>query len=348
MKISFFLGSMRRGGAERVISILANHYSAKGWDVEIALLLDTTVQYQLNENIKIIDLTAGTGSYFKRLPSWLKKIRKYVKNSKPDRIVSFIGRINLLVATACRGLNVPIIASERNDPKQDGRSKFMLWLCNRCYRRVKTVVFQTSYQEQCFSSKLKNKSCIIQNPVTVKVEPSNISENYIVTAGRLIEQKNQKLLIDSFKIVNEVYPDFKLDIYGEGALKETLQNQIETLNLKEVVSLKGAVSDLHERIANASVFVISSEFEGASNALIEAMMLGLPCITTNYPGANEVIFDGENGLVVERNNVQALADAIMKILKDKDLQSQLRKQALATSEIYKTENVIKKWESVIE
>ncbi len=348
MKITFFLGSMRRGGAERVISILANHYCSKGWDVEIALLLDTDVQYELNENIKIVDLTAGKGGYFKRLPKWLGKIRKHVKASKPDKILSFIGRINVLVINACRGLKVPIVVSERNDPHRDGRSKFMLWLCNKSYKKASKIVFQTKYQQGCFSKKLRAKSCIIQNPVSVKFLPTKECDELFVTAGRLIAQKNQSMLINAFSLVIEKYPNVKLKIYGDGELKDKLQAQINSLNLQNSVTLEGAVSDLHERIVTAKAFVMTSEFEGASNALIEAMMLGLPCITTDYPGADEVITNGKDGLIIERQNVQSLVDAMIKILNDENLRRSLKEQAILTSNAYKTEKVLRMWEDAIE
>ena len=117
MKISFFIGGMRRGGAERVISILANDYCQRGWDVDIVLLLNNAVEYDLDSRINIVNITKKSGGYLKNAPRWLGGIRKYLKNRKPDRVVSFVGRINALVLTANIGLKLPVVVSERNDPK---------------------------------------------------------------------------------------------------------------------------------------------------------------------------------------------------------------------------------------
>ena len=218
-RISFFIGSMHGGGAERVISIIANHYCQMGWNVDIALLFDKDIGYDLDARINIIDLAQAQGSYYKRLPKWLLGIRRYVKKTKPDRIVSFVGRINVLVLTACLGLKVPIIVSERNDPKHDGRSNLMLKICNWSYKRAKAVVYQTKYEQSCFSNKLNN-GVVIANPVTIAVEPEKTTRPFeIVTAGRLLPQKNQALLIDAVAQIKERYPAVTLKIYGNGALK---------------------------------------------------------------------------------------------------------------------------------
>ena len=217
-RISFFIGSMHGGGAERVISIIANHYCQMGWNVDIALLFDKDIGYDLDARINIIDLAQAQGSYYKRLPKWLLGIRRYVKKTKPDRIVSFVGRINVLVLTACLGLKVPIIVSERNDPKHDGRSNLMLKICNWSYKRAKAVVYQTKYEQSCFSNKLNN-GVVIANPVTIAVEPEKTTRPFeIVTAGRLLPQKNQALLIDAVAQIKERYPAVKLTRISGAAL----------------------------------------------------------------------------------------------------------------------------------
>jgi len=348
MKISFFIGSLRRSGAERVISILANHYASKGWDVEIALLLDMTVGYELDERIKVVNLNVGKGSYLKRMPLWLNKIRSYVKTSKPDRVVSFIGRINVLVLNALRGLKVPVIVSERNDPKHDGRGSFMLWLCNESYKKASAIVHQTKYEESCFSPKLAPKSHIVPNPVSVNADLKEPSGRRVVTAGRLLPQKNHAMLIDAVGKVKEDFPDVKLDIYGGGSLMDELTQKVKKMNLEDTVTLHGGVSDLHEKIADASVFAMTSEFEGLSNALLEAMTLGLVCISTDYPGADEVIAHNENGILVPCGDDEKLAEELKRIFSDKDLEQKLRNSAKEASEKYTLKEVIKKWEAVIE
>lgn len=349
MKIVFFIGSMGRGGAERVISILANHYAKKNWQVEIILLLDNLVKYELDDKIKIVDLSLK-GSYLKNLFYWIFYIRRYIKEKKPDRIVSFIGRINYLVLTASIGMKIPIIVSERNDPKHDGRNKFLQFYGNICYRLAKAIVFQTNYEKLCFDKVLYEKSFIIANPVEISCSPvKNFSDNLeIVTAGRLRSQKNHEMLIKAFNIVNKKFPSLKLKIYGEGHLKNKLQSLIENYNLSDKIKLCGNVSDLHERISNSTIFILTSNYEGLSNSLIEAMMLGLPCITTDYSGANEIIKNNFNGIIVPKNDVLFLANQIIFLLENKNLRKKLSKNGLEIAKNYKKEIILKEWEKIIE
>lgn len=345
-KISFFIGGMTRGGAERVISILANHYSDLGWNVDIVLLLEDRVDYILNDDINIVNMVIK-GSYIKAAPKWLLNIRKYLKARKPDRIVSFVGRINILVLTAKLGLKIKTVISERNDPKHDGRGKLITTYGNLIYRTADCIVYQTQYEKSCFPKNLEKKSRIIVNPVSVKTQAHDTQKHCVVTAGRLLPQKNQALLIDAVSKLKDKYPDIHLTIYGDGNLKEQLESHVKRLGLEDNVNLPGNVQDLHERIASAEIFVMTSEFEGLSNALIEAMMIGLPCITTDYPGSDEVIKDGYNGLVTPRNDVRAMSEAIEKLFTNTDLKNEILVNSKTESKRYMSEEVLKKWDSVI-
>ena len=348
MKISFFIGSVGRGGAERVISILANDYCARGWDVDIVLLLKNVVEYDLNSNIRIVDITPKKGGYVENAPRWLIDIRHYLKECKPDRVVSFVGRINALVLTASIGLKTPIIISERNDPKQDGRGTVMQWYCNRIYKRAKAIVYQNEHEKSCFSKSLERKGCIIPNPVNVSATCEERT-NIVATAGRLIEQKNQKILVSAMAQVHKSFPDVKCRIYGEGSLKSSLQSQINELGLQDTVTLEGNVKDIHQCLAQCGIFALTSNFEGLSNALIEAMMLGLACITTDYPGAQELIENNENGLVVPLNDSDTLAAAIIRLIENKDCCADtLAKKGKAFSANFRAETVLEQWHNVIE
>ena len=349
MKISFFIGSMCRGGAERVISILANDYCQRGWDVDVVLLLQSAVEYDLDSRIRIVDITKKAGGYVQNAPRWLGGIRRYLKERKPHRVVSFIGRINALVLTAALGLKLPIVVSERNDPKHDGRGRLMLGYCNRIYRTAKAIVYQNEHEKSCFDKALESKGCIIPNPVSVLATREGALPPVVATAGRLIEQKDQKLLIDAMAQVHKLHPEVTCHIYGEGHLHEALQAQIDTLGLTDVITLEGNVQDIHARLANCGVFALTSDFEGLSNALIEAMMVGLPCITTDYPGAKELIQDGQNGLVVPMHDAEALAAAIVKLIENNDgCADTLAKQGKLSAARFHAETVLNQWHSVIE
>lgn len=347
MKISFFIGTMMRGGAERVISILANHYCDLGWEVDIIILLANRVDYELDPKINIIDFSR-TGNYFKAVFGWLRDIRKYMKKSKPDRVVSFIGRINVLVLTAKLGLKVRTIVSERNDPKHDGRGKLISAYCKMIYKTADVIVYQTEYEKSCFPKTLDTKGYIIPNPVSVRVHRHDTIRHKVVTAGRLLPQKNQELLIAAVAKLQLDYPDIMLFIYGEGSLRSRLEDIALELGVKNNVVMPGNVVDWHEQVADAGVFALSSEFEGQSNALLEAMMIGLPCVTTDYPGADEIIQDGVNGLIVPRGNVDAMADAIKRLFEDDSLRERIILEAEKKCEKYHRDIVLKIWRNTIQ
>jgi len=348
MRIAFFIGHMGAGGAERVISILANDYADKGWDVDIIMLLANRVEHKLRPQIRTISLVGTSERYTKNAMSWLVRIRSYVKNEKPDRVVSFIGRINALVLTATIGMKVPVIVSERNDPKHDGRGKVMLWYCNTIYHRAKAIVFQNKYEQSCFDDSLKHKGVVVPNPVEVSAVKTYMGQEFIITtAGRLHPQKNHHMLIDAMEIVHSTHASVKCRIYGDGILREELRSYIDQKNLADCVTLEGNHTDIHEKLAECSLFILTSEYEGLSNALIEAMMIGLPCVTTDYGGADELIHDGENGFIVKRNKCDDLADILLRLIEDSSLQKRISASAREYAKQFSAEVVLKQWESVI-
>lgn len=347
-KIAFIIGSMRRGGAERVISILANYYAHKEWAVDVITLLDDRNEYELNNQVNVVHLCGKSNSRLKQLPMWLFRIRKYVVNEKPDRIVSFIARINIITIFSCLGLKKHIVISERNDPKADGRSVFLRTAAYLFYPLADTVVFQTKWAQSCFCKKIKNKSVIIPNPVQVTKESLCVKEKKIAAVGRLLEQKNHSMLINAFKKVHDDYPEYKLFIYGEGRLRNQLLKQIQALKLDEAVFLPGNVSNIHEKISDAEMFVLSSNYEGMSNALLEAMMMGLPCISTDCAGSNEIIVDNVNGLLTPIGCADKLSECMIRLINDKELSALISKESKISAKAFDTEELIKKWESIIE
>ena len=224
----------------------------------------------------------------------------------------------------------------------------MLWYCNKIYHRAKAIVFQNKYEQSCFSESLKSKGVVIPNPVQVSRTKGNEgSDAVIATAGRLNRQKNHFMLIDAMKIVCEKHSQVKCRIYGEGDLRNDLQDYIYSRDLANVVTLEGNHTDIHEKLAECSVFVMTSEFEGLSNALIEAMMIGLACISTDYPGASELIQSGKNGIIVERKDSEALASQIVALIDDPSERNRLAKAATESSKSYRAEVVLEKWRCVI-
>lgn len=308
-RIFFICGSMSKGGAERVLSNIANYLI--DCDIYILTLLNFNSDYYLNSNVQIINLSK-TGSYFKNVFYWVTNIRKTIRLYQPDTILSFAGRINILTIISNLGIKNNLVVSERNDPNNDGRSRSIIFLTNLLYNLADIVVFQTEYAKSIFSKKVQKKSLIIPNPI--HPELSSISrnkiENKIVTVGRLEYQKNHKLLINAVSQLHEKYPAYVLEIYGKGTLEKELDTQIKELNAQSFIFLKGQIDVIYNCIKSAALFVLPSRFEGVSNALLEAMMLGIPCVTSNYPGSNEIITHNKNGYTFNNQDLYDLIRVI--------------------------------------
>ena len=346
-RILFVIGSMGRGGAERVISILANEYAERGSEVRILTLLDDEIGYALKEGVEVVPLCDKNKSRIRQLPFWLYQIRRAVRIYQPDVVVSFIARINIVTLLSCLGMKQRIVVSERNDPARDGRSPLVRLATRLLYPFAALVVFQTAWAQACFPRRLWKRSAIIPNPISVSTGALQVKSKKIVSVGRLVEQKNHKLLIKAFKVVHESHPEYSLFIYGDGPLRTELVKQVDALGIAHAVFLPGVVPDVHEKIADAEMFVLSSDYEGLSNALLEAMMMGLPCISTYCAGSDEVIVDGENGLLVPVGNHVALAEAMIKMIESPSLARELGQRSRASASRFRKEEVIKDWNSIL-
>ena len=353
MKISFFIGEMGVGGAETVLAQIANHYAENKWDVEIVMLLGNQVareHFHLDERIKIVNLSNPGKSYFKNSFRWLKNINKHFKSFKPDVAVSFVGRVNAVVLTASLFNKIPIVVSERSDPHNDGRGETMLKYCDWVYKRANAIVFQTSYQKHCFSDGHEKRSHIIPNPINITQVNSSINEDpyLIVTAGRLHPAKNHKMLIRAMSIVKNAFPVAKCKIYGEGGLMSELAQLIKAEGLQDTVFLEGRKDDIGNYIEKAKVFAMSSDFEGLSNALMEAMLMGKICISTNYNGVEDLIEDGKNGVIVPMDDEKAMANAIIGALSSTDGKYDLMRGKAKEKMIQCTpSHIMSRWDNVI-
>ena len=347
-KITFVTGSMGRGGAERVISLLANFYVKMGSDVSILMLLHDKVEYELDERIKVINLSKENVKALFDMPRLIWNVHNYVKKEKPEAVVAFMAQICLVTGFACRGLKTRLIQSERIDPAAVGRGRFYEMLLNHVYANGDITVLQTKRARNYFPEKVRENSVIIPNPIAVKCTAVQQRSGRIVTAGRLTKQKNQAMLIEAFAALHKRYPRYTLDIYGEGPLEEELQAKIDALGLNGVVVLKGNVPNIHEEMADAEIFVLPSNFEGLSNALLEAMMMGLPCVATNCSGCDEVIEDSINGLLIPIGDMKALEEALLQLAGDDEYRRQLGQKAAKSTSKYEVDTVINLWRDAIE
>ena len=350
VKIAFIIPSLGSGGAERVVSNLSNQFSAMGMQVTVMMLVNRNQYYPLNQevNVQYLDCEQDNGlPYIKRYKLRLSKIRNAVKTLNPDVVISFMSETNIDVCLAMRGLKIPLIVSERNDPAIDPASKAKQILRKIAYAKPSGFVFQTPDAQAYFSKKIQKRSCIILNPLSASLpEPfDGERDKRVVAVGRLNKQKNYPVLIDAFKEFSENYPEYTLEIYGEGVLEDKISEYISDNGMQDKISLKGFCSDVHQKIKTASMFVMSSDFEGMPNALLEAMAIGMPCISTDCPcgGPRMLMENKNNGILVKVNAKEGLTEAMKYMAEHPDEAHQMGKRAQSLREEASSEAVTQLW-----
>ena len=275
MKIVFFVPSLGSGGAERVVSILATEMSDRSYDVHVALLANRNINYSLSDKVSIHFLDCEKEQNLSAVKRYVKrysKIRSLIKQINPNIVISFMSETNIDVSLTMMGMNIPLVVSERNDPAIDPASKAKQWLRKIAYLKPSHFVFQTPDAQAYFSKRIQRKSSIILNPLSLSLPEcfNGEREKRIVSVGRLHPQKNIPLLLKAFSVFINEYPDYSLEIYGEGPLENQIRDLIQEMNLQDKVFLKGFCKDVHARIVNAAMFVMTSDYEGMPNALLEA------------------------------------------------------------------------------
>ena len=241
------------------------------------------------------------------------------------------------------------IASERCNPTSYSGIKRLLM--QHYGKRADAWVFQTEEAAKWYEG-IAKKSVIIPNainPAFIRKPHEGEKEKCIVAAGRLSEQKNFKLLIDAFALISEEFSDFSLNIYGKGPLEEELREYARSKQLEARVKFMGYVDDMPEQLEKATAFVLSSDFEGMPNALMEAMALGLPCVSTDCPcgGPSYLINTDENGILVPVGDAEKMAVAMRKILADPELSNTLSNNARQISDRLAPQKIYKEWENVL-
>ena len=338
-----------QGGAERVISVLSKKFCEKNLDVCILYYYDSEVFYNFHPDVKLVCVEKETGSHNKlKNLLWVRKFFK--KNAYV--ILSFLASLNIFALIAHIGLKMPIIVADRSDPFIVPHNPIIRKLRDWLYLFADRVVLQTQRNYSYFSKSIQRKSEIIANPVELNefagLALKTPKNKRIVTVGRLIPSKNHKMLIDAFVRIANAYPDYTLTIYGDGISQQELNQYICELDLKNRVFLPGNEKNIFEKIADADLFVLSSNYEGMPNALIEAMCLGLPVISTDVSGAGDFIEDEKNGLIVEINNISQLVLALEKMLSEDEFRRTCAEQATGIIEKVNTNVIIQKWIKLIE
>ncbi|MBQ9516658.1 MAG: glycosyltransferase [Eubacterium sp.] len=379
-KIYITLFTLATGGAERHVSHIANYLSDLGYDITIVLLSNGIVNYHLNSDIEVVDLqsldypnTIGSVNVFEKIQLkyyklfsskkyewhdhkiWLnnyyfKKFEYYFskqENIQNSLVISFMTVPNICASVSKKNMGYKLILAEFNSPSGEfscdtPEDKLRKKYFNEC----DGFVFQTEEERDYYSYLGNYKSAIIPNPLEViDVQPSGKRNKVIVNFCRLATVKNIPLLVDAFSMLYEDYPDYKLVIYGEGYEKQNILNHIKEKHLEDSIEIRPFSSNVLELVCNCAMFVSSSNIEGISNSMIEAMAIGLPTICTDCPagGARMFIKSYENGILTPVGDAEALYKAMKYMIENPDKAEQMGKKAMEIRETLKKEKILNKW-----
>ena len=361
MRITFVLHELPGGGTGRVVTYMANYWAEKGHEVTILTYnSNSCVSYPLHRSVRCISLGLVCVSKFwvEGLFRNIKRIyhlRKAILSSNADYVISFICNTNIHVLLATRFLSIPVLISERNNPERT-KEKRNIWSWQRrlFYPFANHLVVQNKEIKDWFrdySSSVK----VIPNPVKITIEsleaPSEVllpSGKLLVAMGWLIRQKGFDTLIEVFSRLRRSGHNWKLVIIGGGPLEKELRSQAAALGIEKVVCFTGHVSNSLNILSKCDLFVLSSRFEGFSNALLEAMACGLPVVSFDCCySPRELIQHGVNGILVPEGDLVELESTLSQLMQDDEVRSDLASEAKKVVHKYAPEIIMKEWEGLM-
>lgn len=352
-KITFIISSLNSGGAERVISLISKSLS-EYYDVTIILLLNGKPKaYNIDKRVSIIELHEYSG----RLKKWFLitlELHKIFMELNSDIYISFCTIENIVSLLANFRTKNKLIISERNAPKTEKKTYMIKILQKLLYHFADCIVFQTESAKSLYSTSLQKKGVVIPNPIVSDLPLWNrknyLSSQYICAVGRLHPQKNYPLLFKAFKYFSFTYNNYKLLIFGIGSEEEKLHKLIHNLKLEDKIIMMGYHKDVHNYLQDCKFFVMPSKYEGMPNALMEAMSMGIPCISTNCPsgGPAQLISNFNNGILIENDNIDQLIHSMEFLVMNPEKAIEIGNNARKIKDKYNLSNTTFLWIEVID
>lgn len=347
LKILFVTSTLYFGGAQKVTYLLADALSERH-DVTVAYCFDSGQRHAYSERCRIRKLPEypRDAGPLKQLRAIRKQVRtlKALKRELGIDVTVSLGNLANCINALSKGTET-VICSERSNPKRSlGR---LFPLTRLFFRRADHIVFQSEAVRSFYGEEIRAKSSILKNPLLIPEPAGEAREKKIVSMGRFVPQKNYPLLIRSFAAFRERYPEYTLHLFGEGKMEKELRQLARDLGLADAVVFEGNRQDVHEQIRDAEMFVLSSDFEGLSNALLECMSMGIACVSTDCEGSVDVIRDRENGLLTAKGDEKGLTEAMCALAGDPALRKALEDRAMQDMKAYDRDLVVRDWEEVI-
>lgn len=348
-KIGFFCLQLSRGGSERVTSILANYFNERGYFVTVVTLEKSPIDYYIASNVELVCLSERKG---KHKSNYIYKIRKLKTIIDDLDIFIVMNNRPIFLSALCPNSKVKKIYAERNDPRKVPENVVKRIIRNIAFKSADGYVFQTADQAKYYGQQIRKKGKVILNPISSDLPCRDYSKDNkrIISVCRYDKQKNIKMSIDAFKIFVKQHHDYILEIYGRGPEKELLQQYINSLGMQDRIFLNDYRSDIYDVMAEATIFVLSSNYEGISNSMIEAMGIGLPVICTDCPvgGARMLIKHGINGFLVDIGDATQMAYYLRYITENKGVYETIGCNAKKIRDELSISKICAQWHEYIE
>lgn len=354
MKIGFLIKDLSAGGAERATVSLANYFALHSQDVEIITFNGTECFYPLEELVTVHTAELGElehSASLRRLFGSIKRIiaiRKLVKSLQLDVLIGMSFAMTWYTVLATVFTKTKSVGTERSNPFRYKATKLNTFLRKFFYNFTDGYVFQTRRAAEFFGGKKSERDIIIPNAIfnetVYTLSPPEERKKIICAAGRLIKLKRFDMLIEAFAKISDKIPNHMLIIFGDGEEKERLQEQIDSLGMNKKIILAGSDPQAVKLINFASVFVLCSDFEGMPNALLEALAMGVPCVSTRCEmGPDELIEDRVSGILTDVGNSEQLSDAMLEIIENPDLAKKLSENGRKLLKTHSIDNISRQW-----
>lgn len=346
VNIAFVCSKLSGGGAERFTANIANSFS-KNQSYKIFVITERkeSLEYELDPSIIRIDSLLGE----KKIISDIFNIRKICNKYSIDMMVGIDLSINLILCMSNFFTRTRFIISERNSPSHVQISRINKFLRFLFYRNAHGYVFQTNIAKSFYSKRIQSKSIVIHNPIKPNLPQRNKTRNEIIAIGRLHPQKNYDMLLIAFKKISKKFPEYTLRIFGKGEEKERLIKMVEYIKMENKIIFEDYKENLHEEIKNSDIYVLTSNYEGMPNSLLECMSMGFPVISTDCPsgGPAELIKNNENGLLISVNNPEELYEKLCFLIQNQVQKEKMGEFAYKIHLTHSVNYINKLWEEYI-
>lgn len=358
-RITFVISSLTSGGAERVMTTMANHWVTNGRPVTLLTITgsDQPPFYPLSPEVDLrqLALASPSGSPAKALLNNLRRLRELrraITSTRADVVISFLDTTNVVTLLATFGLGIPVVVAEHTDPGLKRMHPVWNLLRRYTYPRATRLVVLTEASKRFFPPFIQRQTLIIPNPIMVEPDAGPVERGLgrtLVSMGRFGPEKGFDLLIAAFARIAPDFPDWDLVIWGDGVLRVDLEAQRATHGLDDRIQLPGRTTTPHAELRRADLYALSSRREGFPMALAEAMACGLPAVAFDLPsGPRDIIRAGIDGLLVPNGDIPALAEGLASLMRDDNRRLAMAQAAPDVLSRFGVERVMAIWDELVE